>query len=68
MCTKTITNQYSWFLVSLPFSLGIKHTLEPLQRNLRVGIPRFGACVMPSRGRDCSPVTSMVSSWPDDHW
>lgn len=60
--TKTITNQHSWFLISLPFSLEIKHTLEPLQGDLRVGIPRFG-CIMRSRGRECSPVAFIRAIW-----
>ena len=65
---EAVTNQHPWLLVSLFSSLGIKHALEPLQANLGVGVPRFGACIVPSRGRERGPVASMSSGWPDDHW
>ncbi len=68
MRPKAITDQYPWSLVSLSFSLGIKHTLEPLQANLGVGISRFGARIVLSRGRECGPVASMGSGWPNYHW
>jgi hypothetical protein len=48
--------------------LGIKHALEPLQADLGVGIPRFGAGIVPSRGGERGPVASMGSGWPDNHW
>jgi hypothetical protein len=41
MRPKAVTNQHLWLLVSLSLSLGIKHTHEPLQANLRVGVSRF---------------------------
>jgi len=65
---ETVTNQHPWLLVSLSSSLGIKHALKPLQADLGVGVPRFGARIMPSRGGERGPVASMGSSWPDDHW
>ena len=68
MRPEAVTNQHPWLLVSLFSSLGIKHALEPLQANLGVGVPRFGACIVPSRGRERGPVASMSSGWPDDHW
>jgi hypothetical protein len=67
MRPETITNQHPWFLVSLSSSLGIKHALEPLQANLGVGIPRFGARIVPSRGGERSPVASMGGGWPNNH-
>jgi len=63
-----VTNQHPWFLVSLSFGLGIKHTLKPLQANLRVGASRFGARIVPSRGGQRGPVASMGGGWPNDHW
>jgi len=65
---ETVTNQHPGFLVSLSSCLGIKHALKPLQANLGVGIPRFGACIVPSRGRERGLVASMGSSWPNNHW
>ena len=68
MRPKAVTNQHPWLLVSLSSSLGIKHALEPLQANLGVGVPRFGACIVLSRGRERGPVALMGSGWPDNHW
>jgi hypothetical protein len=68
VCPEAVTNQYPWLLVSLLSSLGIKYVLEPLQADLGVGIPRFGARIVPSRGRERSPVASMGCGWPDNHW
>jgi len=65
---KAVTNQHPWLLVSLSSSLGIKHALEPLQANLGVGVPRFRACIMPSRGGERGLVASIGSGWPDNHW
>ena len=65
---ETVTNEYPWVLVSLFSGLGIEHTLEPLQANLGVGVPRFGACIVPSRGRERGPVASVGIGWPNDHW
>jgi hypothetical protein len=42
--------------------------LELLQADLGVGVPRFGACIVPSRGRECSLVALMGSGWLNDHW
>ena len=67
MRPEAVTNQHPWLLVSLFSSLGIKHALEPLQANLGVGVPRFGACIVPSRGRERGPVASMGIRWPDYH-
>jgi hypothetical protein len=39
--------------------LGIKYTLKPLQADLGVGISRFGARIVPSRGGERGPVASM---------
>jgi hypothetical protein len=65
--SKAVTNQHSWFLLSLFFSLRIKHTLKLLQADLGVGVPRFGARIVPSRGGERSPVASMSSGWLNDH-
>ena len=59
MRPKAVTNQHPWLLVSLSSSLEIKHTLEPLQANLGVGVSRFGARIMPSRGGVRGPVASV---------
>lgn len=67
MGPKTVANQNAWLLMRPRFSLGIKHTFKPLQANLRVGISRFRARIMPSRGGVCGPVASMGCGWPDDH-
>ena len=68
MRPKAVTNQHAWFLVSTSFCLWIKHTLEPLKADFGVGISRFGACIVLSRGAKCSPVASVGNSWPDNHW
>jgi hypothetical protein len=65
---ETVTNQHPGFLVSLSSRLGIKHTLEPLQADRGVGVPRFGQRIVPSRGGERGPVASMCSGWPDDDW
>ena len=65
--TEAVANQCSWFLVSPFFGLGIKHTLEPLQADLGVGISRFGARIVPSRGGKRGPVASMGGGWPNNH-
>ena len=65
---EAVTNQHPWFLVSLAFSLGVKDTLKPLQANLRVSVSRFGARIVPSRGRERGPVASMGGGWPNNHW
>lgn len=56
-----------WFLISSFFGLGIEYTLEPLQANFKIGISRIGARIMPSRGGERDPVTSIGSGWPDNH-
>jgi hypothetical protein len=61
MRPETITNQHPGFLVSLSSRLGIKHALEPLQANLGVGVPGFGAGIVLSRGGERGPVASMGS-------
>ena len=68
MRPEAVTNQYPWLLVSTLFSLGIKHTLEPLEADLRVGVPGFGARIVPSRGRERGLVASMGAGWPNNHW
>jgi len=68
MRPEAVTNQYPGFLVSLFSRLGIKHALEPLQADLGVGVPRFGARIVPSRGGERGLVASMGSSRPDNHW
>ena len=67
MRPEAVTNQHPWLLVSLSSSLGIKHALEPLQADLGVGIPGFGARVVPSGGRERGPVASMGTGWPNNH-
>jgi hypothetical protein len=64
---ETVTNQYPGFLVSLFSRLGIKHALEPLQANLGVGIPRFGARIVLSRGGERGLVALIGSSWLNNH-
>lgn len=68
MCSKAVTDQDAWFLVSHFSGLGIEHTLEPLEANLGVGVSRFRACIVPSGGGECSPITSVGGGWPYDHW
>ena len=68
MRPEAVTNQHAGFLVSLFSRLGIKHALEPLQANLGVGVPRFGACVVLSKGRERGLVASVGSGWPNNHW
>ena len=65
---EAVTNQYSWFLVSLSFGLGIKHTLEPFQAKLGVGVSRFGARIVLTRSGERGPVASMSGGWPNNHW
>jgi hypothetical protein len=65
---EAVTNQHPWLLVSLSSSLGIKYALKPLQANLGVSVPRFGVCIVLSRGRERSPVASMGSGWLNNHW
>ncbi len=67
MRPEAVANQYSRSLVSSFFGLGMEYTLEPLQADLGVGIARIRAGIVPSRGWECGPVTSMSASWPDDH-
>jgi hypothetical protein len=62
---KTIANQYPWFLTSLSFSLGIKHTFKLFQADLGVGIPRFGTRIVLSRSKKHDPVASISNSWPN---
>jgi hypothetical protein len=67
MAPEAVTDQDAWSLVS-PFSgFRIEYTLELLEANLRVCIPRVGVCILPSRGRERGPVASMGTRWPDDH-
>ena len=67
MCPKAVRDQHPWLLVSSLLSFGMKYTLEPLEANLRVGISRFGAHILPSGSRERGPVASMGSGWPNDH-
>ncbi len=64
---ETVTNQHSGFLIGLSSCLRIKYALEPLQADLGVDVPGFRAGIVPSRGGECSSVTSVSSSWPDNH-
>jgi len=62
MRPEAVANQYSRSLISLFFSLGIEYTLKLLQADLRVGIARIRAGIVPSRGKECGPITSMSTS------
>jgi hypothetical protein len=62
--SKAVVDQGAWFLVSHFFALGIEHTFEPLEADLRVGVTRFGACIVLSEGGGCSLITSVGSGWP----
>jgi hypothetical protein len=64
---ETVTNQHPGFLVSLSSRLGIKHALESLQVNREVGIPGFGARIVPSRGVERGPVALIGSGWLYNH-
>ena len=59
MRPETVANQNTWLLMRMYSGLGIKHTFEPLQADLRVGVSRFGARIMPSRRGVYSPVASI---------
>jgi hypothetical protein len=39
----------------------------PSLANLGVGVPRFRACIVPSRGRERGSVALMGSGWPNNH-
>lgn len=65
---EAVVNQNPWFLVRPCSRLGIKHTYESLQADLRVGISRFGARIIPARGGVSGPVASMGCGWSDNHW
>jgi len=65
---EAVTDKNPWFLVSLRFGLRVKHTFDPLQADLGVGVSRLRARIMPSRGGICGSVASMGCSWPDNHW
>jgi hypothetical protein len=67
VCPKAVTNKDSWLLIRSVFCLGVKHTFNPLQANLRVGISRLGTREMPSGGRVRRPCAPMGCSWPDDY-
>lgn len=67
MSPEAIRDEDPWFLVSLHFGLGVEHTLDPLQADLRVGVSRLGTRIMPSRSGKCGPVASMRFGRPDDH-
>jgi len=47
--------------------LGVKDTLKPLQANLKVGISRFGARILPFRGGEGCPVALVGGSWLDNY-
>jgi hypothetical protein len=68
MRPEAVANQNTWSLLRPSFSLRVEHTFEPLHADLGVGVSRFGARIMPSRGGVCGPVASMGCGWPDDHW
>ena len=64
---EAITNKDPWLLIRSVFSLGIKHTFDPLQADLRVGVSRLGTRKMLSGGRVRGPYTPMGYGWPDDY-
>jgi hypothetical protein len=64
---KAIVDQDASFPVSSFLGFGIKYTLEPLEADHRVGIPRLGARILPSRGRKRGLVASMGTRRPDYH-
>ena len=64
---EAVINEYPWFLISLDFGLGVKHTLNPLQADLEVSISRLGAHIMLSRSGKCGLLTSMGCGWPNNH-
>ena len=64
---KAIADQDASFPVSSFSGFGIEDTLEPLEADHRVGIPGFGARILPSRGRKRGPVASMGTRRPDYH-
>jgi hypothetical protein len=59
MRPETVVNQNTWLLMRPRFDLGIEHTFKPLQTDLKVGVPRFGARIMPFKGGVRGPVTSI---------
>lgn len=59
MRSKAIPHEYSRFLVSSLFSLRVKHKLEPLQADIRIGEARIRACIYPTRRGIRGPVRSM---------
>lgn len=59
VCPEAVANQNAWLLMRPLFGLGIEHTFELLQADLGVGISRFRARIMPSRGGIRGPVASM---------
>lgn len=65
---EVVANQNTQSLLRPSFGLRVEHTFEPLQANLRVGISRFGAHIMPSRGGVRGLVASTGCGWLDDHW
>ena len=56
VCLEAVTNKDPWLLIRSVFSLGIKHTFDPLQADLGVGVSRLGTHKMPSRGGVRSPL------------
>jgi hypothetical protein len=67
MGPEAVKNQYAGSPISTFLRLRVKYTLEPLQAEVGVGISRFIARIMPSRGRKSSPVASMSSSRLNNH-
>jgi hypothetical protein len=63
---KLFIDKNLWFLIRLWFSFKIKPVFDPVKADLRVSLPRSGARKMPSRGRVCSPCTSLGYGWRDD--
>ncbi len=64
---KAITDQDASFPVSSFSGFGIEDTLELLEADYRVGIPGLGARILPPRGRERGPVTSMGTRRLDYH-
>ena len=67
MRSEAIADRHAWFVVSLLFGLRIKYTSKPLKTDLRVGIPGFGARIMPSGSGVRRPVGSIRGTRPDYH-
>jgi hypothetical protein len=59
MRAEAIAHKHAWLVVSSFLRLRIKHTCEPLQADVRVGVPSLGAGILPAGGGKGGPVTSV---------